>query len=108
MRKGEFHTFVFHGPMFAQPIAFSFGEIVCRDGFWFCDPRHEVREFPCSTHALSLISLNLTAAASRLVSHPWNLTSIAAVSLSLAFAVPLGALFLSDLVLGLSAWLWST
>lgn len=35
--KGEFHTFVFDGPMFGQPVAFSFGEIVCRDGFWFCD-----------------------------------------------------------------------
>lgn len=35
--NGEFHTFVFDGPMFAEPIGFSFGEIVCRDGFWFCD-----------------------------------------------------------------------
>ena len=34
--------------------------------------------------AIALISLNLTSAASELVSHPWNLTSIAAVSLSLA------------------------
>lgn len=35
--NGEFHTFVFDGPMFAEPVRFSFGEIVCRDGFWFCD-----------------------------------------------------------------------
>jgi uncharacterized protein (TIGR00290 family) len=35
--NGEFHTFVFDGPMFAAPVRFSFGEIVCRDGFWFCD-----------------------------------------------------------------------
>ena len=35
--NGEFHTFVFDGPMFADPVGFSFGEIVCRDGFWFCD-----------------------------------------------------------------------
>ena len=35
--NGEFHTFVFDGPLFAEPIGFSFGEIVCRDGFWFCD-----------------------------------------------------------------------
>jgi uncharacterized protein (TIGR00290 family) len=35
--NGEFHTFVFDGPMFAEPVGFSFGEIVCRDGFWFCD-----------------------------------------------------------------------
>lgn len=35
--NGEFHTFVFDGPIFAEPVGFSFGEIVCRDGFWFCD-----------------------------------------------------------------------
>jgi uncharacterized protein (TIGR00290 family) len=35
--NGEFHTFVFDGPSFAEPVAFSFGEIVCRDSFWFCD-----------------------------------------------------------------------
>lgn len=60
--------------------------------------------------AIALISLVLAAAASRLVPHPWNLTSITAVALfggayfhdrRLALAVPLGALFLSDLVLGL-------
>jgi uncharacterized protein (TIGR00290 family) len=35
--NGEFHTFVFDGPLFAEPVAFSFGEILCRDSFWFCD-----------------------------------------------------------------------
>jgi len=35
--NGEFHTFVFDGPMFGAPVRFSFGEIVCRDSFWFCD-----------------------------------------------------------------------
>jgi uncharacterized protein (TIGR00290 family) len=35
--NGEFHTFVFDGPIFARRIEFSFGETVCRDGFWFCD-----------------------------------------------------------------------
>ena len=35
--NGEFHTFVFDGPIFKNPIRFSFGEIVCRDSFWFCD-----------------------------------------------------------------------
>jgi uncharacterized protein (TIGR00290 family) len=35
--NGEFHTFVFDGPIFQQPVKFSRGEIVCRDGFWFCD-----------------------------------------------------------------------
>ncbi len=37
--NGEFHTFVFDGPIFAEPIDVSFGEIVCRDSFWFCDLR---------------------------------------------------------------------
>jgi uncharacterized protein (TIGR00290 family) len=35
--NGEFHTFVFDGPIFAEPVRFSIGEKVCRDGFWFCD-----------------------------------------------------------------------
>jgi uncharacterized protein (TIGR00290 family) len=35
--NGEFHTFVFDGPMFEDAVKFSFGEIVCRDSFWFCD-----------------------------------------------------------------------
>lgn len=35
--NGEFHTFVFDGPGFREPIHFAQGEIVCRDGFWFGD-----------------------------------------------------------------------
>lgn len=60
--NGEFHTFVFDGPLFREPIAFSTGEVVhrkyaptaktdpsdyeCGDGddpspfntgFWYCD-----------------------------------------------------------------------
>ena len=35
--NGEFHTFVYDGPTFAQPVEFSVGETVSRDGFWFCD-----------------------------------------------------------------------
>jgi uncharacterized protein (TIGR00290 family) len=35
--NGEFHTFVFDGPMFKKPVRFSRGEVVCRDSFWFCD-----------------------------------------------------------------------
>lgn len=59
---------------------------------------------------VALISIVLAAAATRLIPHPPNMTSIAAVALfggayfqdrRLAFAVPLAALFLSDLVLGL-------
>jgi len=35
--NGEFHTFVFDGPNFKEPVKFSQGETVQRDGFWFCD-----------------------------------------------------------------------
>jgi len=35
--NGEFHTFVFDGPIFRYPIKVEFGERVCRDSFWFCD-----------------------------------------------------------------------
>jgi uncharacterized protein (TIGR00290 family) len=35
--NGEFHTFVFDGPIFRKPIAVRTGEIVDRDSFVFCD-----------------------------------------------------------------------
>jgi uncharacterized protein (TIGR00290 family) len=35
--NGEFHTFVFDGPLFSTPVDFALGEIVQREGFWFCD-----------------------------------------------------------------------
>jgi uncharacterized protein (TIGR00290 family) len=35
--NGEFHTFVFDGPVFQSPIPFVVGDKVLRDGFWFCD-----------------------------------------------------------------------
>jgi uncharacterized protein (TIGR00290 family) len=35
--NGEFHTFVFDGPNFREPVKFSIGERVARDSFWFCD-----------------------------------------------------------------------
>ncbi len=35
--NGEFHTFVFDGPIFKTPVGFTFGETVLRDGFWFSD-----------------------------------------------------------------------
>ena len=35
--NGEFHTFVYDGPNFAQPVNFLVGETISRDGFWFCD-----------------------------------------------------------------------
>jgi uncharacterized protein (TIGR00290 family) len=35
--NGEFHTFVFDGPIFQTPIVYRLGEKVLRDGFCFCD-----------------------------------------------------------------------
>ena len=35
--KGEFHSFVFDGPMFKEPIEISLGNIVNRDNFIFVD-----------------------------------------------------------------------
>jgi uncharacterized protein (TIGR00290 family) len=49
--NGEFHTFVFDGPIFKEPVSFNQGEIVRKEykapqdveeeikqyGFWFCD-----------------------------------------------------------------------
>ncbi len=35
--NGEFHTFVYEGPIFRRPIRIKRGEIVQREGFWFCD-----------------------------------------------------------------------
>ena len=35
--RGEFHTFVYDGPIFSQPVGIARGEVVERDGFWFCD-----------------------------------------------------------------------
>ena len=35
--NGEFHTFVFAGPIFRHPIQFSRGDVVHRDGFTYCD-----------------------------------------------------------------------
>ena len=35
--NGEFHSFTFDGPIFRQPVHFTVGEKVLRDGFWFQD-----------------------------------------------------------------------
>jgi uncharacterized protein (TIGR00290 family) len=35
--NGEFHSFVFDGPIFTQKINVSVGEVVLRDSFYFCD-----------------------------------------------------------------------
>ncbi len=40
--NGEFHTFVFDGPNFAQPVDITIGERITRGAFCFCDLRAEV------------------------------------------------------------------
>ena len=35
--KGEFHTFVYDGPIFRHSIPVVKGDVVQRDGFWFAD-----------------------------------------------------------------------
>jgi diphthamide synthase (EF-2-diphthine--ammonia ligase) len=36
--NGEFHSFVYDGPIFSKEILFTRGEVVLRDGrFYFCD-----------------------------------------------------------------------
>ena len=61
----------------------------------------------------TLVGVMLVAAASRLLPHPPNFTPVAAIALfggasfvhlATAFAVPLGAMLLSDLVLGLTVY----
>jgi uncharacterized protein (TIGR00290 family) len=42
--NGEFHTFVFDGPIFHSPIHVRTGEIVNRDGFVFCDILEEMEK----------------------------------------------------------------
>lgn len=37
--NGEFHTFVYAGPMFREPIPIESGEVLERDGFLFADVR---------------------------------------------------------------------
>ncbi len=38
--NGEFHTFVYDGPLFSHPVDFAKGECVRRDGFSFTDFVH--------------------------------------------------------------------
>jgi uncharacterized protein (TIGR00290 family) len=44
--NGEFHTFVFDGPIFPSPLPIRTGEIVNRDGFIFCDILPEREKAP--------------------------------------------------------------
>jgi uncharacterized protein (TIGR00290 family) len=35
--NGEFHSFVFDGPIFREKVKFSVGDVVLRNSFYFCD-----------------------------------------------------------------------
>ena len=35
--NGEFHTFVYHGPIFKEKVEVKVGDVVNRDGFYFAD-----------------------------------------------------------------------
>jgi uncharacterized protein (TIGR00290 family) len=41
--NGEFHTFVYEGPIFSNAIAVERGEVVERDGFYFCDLKERTK-----------------------------------------------------------------
>jgi hypothetical protein len=69
------------------------------------------------TRLLALFAAILGAAALRLVPHPPNFAPIAAMALfggahlgrrGLAFAAPLGALLLSDAIIGFHPYMWAT
>jgi uncharacterized protein (TIGR00290 family) len=47
--NGEFHTFVFDGPLFRSPIPVRTGDVVNRDGFVFCDLLPEMPEMEEAT-----------------------------------------------------------
>lgn len=40
--NGEFHTFVFDGPIFKHKVNFLKGELVLRDGFYYCDLTYDI------------------------------------------------------------------
>ncbi|HYL61742.1 MAG TPA: ATP-binding protein [Candidatus Methylomirabilis sp.] len=42
--NGEFHTFVFGGPIFSSPIPVRTGDVVTREGFVFCDLLFQTEE----------------------------------------------------------------
>lgn len=51
--NGEFHTFVYDGPNFNRVIRIEKGDVVHRDGFWFCDFKqlHEQRPGKAVSHS---------------------------------------------------------
>ncbi len=89
-----------------------------RDGLSNCRPPHYAARMT-TNHArlLAILCAIVAAAALRLLPHPPNFTPIAAMALfggaylgrrGLAFAAPLGALFLSDAIIGFHSYMWAT
>ena len=61
--NGEFHTFVYAGPVFRWPILFAAGPVTVRQGFTFCDVRPAGRSggAPPRAHAARPVSAAPTA-----------------------------------------------
>ena len=83
-----------------------------------CHPPHYAARMT-TNHArlLAILSAIVVAAALRLVPHPPNFTPVAAMALFggaylgrrwLAFAAPLGAMLLSDAIIGFHSYMWAT
>jgi hypothetical protein len=96
-----------------SPLARTARECCWADAI-FCPARQKAspvtRYHLLSPRLLTIVSMTLAAALSRLIPHPPNFTPIGALALfggacyagrRTAFAVPLGALLLSDLIIGL-------
>jgi uncharacterized protein (TIGR00290 family) len=102
--NGEFHTFVFDGPIFNRPIGVRTGEVVERDSFIYCDllPQETVvgarfsapvnnlkgPEMNSESHAespvlrtLLILALVVLAAVLRIAPHPWNFTPVGAMAI---------------------------
>ena len=118
--NGEFHTFVFDGPIFREPIRFAAGPAIERDGFVYTDliPLHIRRrvmrnriakEWWSNPRTWLLLSLIVFAAVVRVLPHPWNFTPVGAMALfggatfssrRAALFYPLLTLFVGDLFVG--------
>lgn len=45
--NGEYHSFVYDGPIFSRPLEIELGQTVCRDGRYYVDVLPANRQSPC-------------------------------------------------------------
>jgi uncharacterized protein (TIGR00290 family) len=52
--NGEYHSFVYDGPIFARPLAIDLGQVLCRDGRYYIDvlPARQPCSEPISVEAI--------------------------------------------------------